>query len=201
MDGYYDPYPSFYLDTSIMLVGHPGSGVARVGHELAARTGLPHTEVERWCEADAGMSRARLLVEAGLPELRRVETRALERSVARQPHGFISVGSGCLEPARIRGHVLERCCVVFVKRESGFLLERIRRARARAPGSLAEFALAAPESVEALERWLEDRREIEAAAHVILAGEARHPNRLADDLLHSLGRLAGKEPLGSRVTP
>ncbi|MDJ0847285.1 MAG: shikimate kinase [Myxococcota bacterium] len=201
MDGYYDPHPRFYLERSVLLVGHPGSGVAAVGHDLAARTGLPHTEIARWCEADAGMSLARIAVEAGVPELRRLEARALDRSLARRPYGFISVGSGALEPGQIRSRVSEACCVVFVSHPSAALLERLRLERARAPGGLAEFALGIPGSVEVLDRWIEGRRAVEADAEVLLEGGGRHPCRVAADLLDSLGSLAGSTPAPLHAAP
>ena len=191
MDGYYDPHPRFFLERTVVLVGYPGSDAAQLGHDLAARTGLPHTEVERWCEADAGMGRGRIAREKGLSFLWRRDARALVRALARRPHGFVSTGTGCLVDPSVRSELLQRGCVVFLRRPAAVLLERVRRQWPRTPGGIPEYPEGTPATTEALQEVLAEHAVVEAEAHVHLDGGDRHPTRLSDDVLASLDRLAG----------
>ena len=191
MDGYYDPYPRFFLERTLVLVGHPGSGVAQVAHDLAGRTGLPHSEVDRWCEAEAGMVRGRIGRSEGLAGLRRREARALARALDRRPHGFVSVGAGCLLDDRVLEDALQRACVVFVRRPAAWLLGRIHSQALRVALGVPEFPDGPPASVEDVQAFLAQHAVVEAEAHVLLDGGERHPSRLAEDLRGSLDRLAG----------
>lgn len=195
MTGYYDPHPRFQLDQSLVLLGHPGAGAAHVAHSLAARTGLPFTEVERWSEAAAGMSRARLLSEQGLEALRDTDAGAVRRAVARRPSGFISMGSGCLDRAESRALVEESCCVVLLRRPLDVLAQRIRQQIEQSPGSLVEFLAGPPPTPETLSIWLRRRAAAEATAHAQIEAGDRHASRIADEVMASLGRLAGLSEL------
>ena len=57
--------------------------------DIAARTGLPLSDVERSTEAIAGCSRSRLALERGLAALRQTELEALKRAIDRRPSGVI----------------------------------------------------------------------------------------------------------------
>jgi shikimate kinase len=191
MDGYYDPHPRFHLEQSLVVLGHPGAGAAHVAHMLAARTGLPFTEVERWSEAAAGKSRARVAMEDGRETLARIDAQAVHRAVARRPHGFISMGSGCLASAEARALVREHCCVVLLHRPVEVLYRRLLLQLDQAPGSFVEFLAGPPADAEALARWLEGRAAAEATAHARIDAGDRHASRVSDDVLASLSRLTG----------
>jgi len=199
MQDYYDPHPGFLLERSILLAGHPGSGTPAIARDLAARTGLPFTEVERWTEAEAGCSRARILIDTGSDALRDLDARALERALARRPHGFISAESYGLEARECLELAAEACCVLFVSRPPEELLARIRQRLARAPGSLVEFLAGPPDSPAALQAWLERRRHAEAVAHARIDAGSRHASRIADDVLASLERLVGVETMSGML--
>ncbi|MGH0038273.1 MAG: shikimate kinase [Myxococcota bacterium] len=194
---YYDPHPQFWLEQSLVLTGHPGSGAAHVAHTLAARTGLPFTEVERWSEAAEGRSRARVAVEDGSEALRTLDAGSVERALARQPRGFISLGSGCLEDAATRARVVESSCLVFLRRPVEVLFRRITDQLEKAPGQIVEFLAGPPASPEALADWLRGRAAVEASAHAFIEGGDRHASRVADEILASLSRLTGVTRAGS----
>jgi shikimate kinase len=191
MEGYYDPHPRFFLERTLVLVGYPGSDVAQICHDLAARTGLPHTEVERWCEADAGMGRGRIAWSEGRSGLWRREARALSRALSRRPHGFVSTGTGCLLDPSVRNDCLQRGCVVFVRRPPEALLQRVGHRVLQAPGGIPEYPDGAPASIDDLEKQLAEHAAVEVDAHVLLEAGNRHPTRLSQEILGSLDRIAG----------
>ncbi len=196
MHDYYDPYPRIHLEESIVVTGHPGSGAVRVSNELAARTGLPFTDVARWSESAAGRRRARVAIEDGPEALRELDRVALARGLARQPRGFLGVASDTLtDPASLE-MLAERCVLVFVRRPVEVLWRRIHEGLANSPGSYVEFVLGAPETPADLEPLLAERRAVEAAADAILDADDRHVTRLADEMLASLERLTGVAAAG-----
>jgi shikimate kinase len=191
VEGYYDPHPRFYLERTLVLVGYPGSDVSQIGHDLAARTGLPHTEVERWSEAGAGMGRSRIAQKKGLPDLWRRDARALAKAMSRRPYGFVTTGSGCLLDPALRSDVLQLGALVFVRRPASALLERAREQWPKLAGGIPEYPDGLPATPEELEAFLAPHAAVEADAHTLLDAGDRHPTRLAEDILASLDRLTG----------
>jgi shikimate kinase len=195
LDHYYDPYPTLSLDQPLVLAGHPGSGVDRIGRMIAGRTGLPFNDVERASESRAGRSRARIVVEEGLGALRALEEAALLQAVERTPFGVVVMETGLLEDAARCAWLQARCAVVYVRRPDAALLERIRRQVARSPGSLPEFLLGAPRRVEELKTYLAPREHALREIEIVLDAGDRHTTRIASDILASLNRLLGVERL------
>ncbi len=191
MDGYYDPHPRMTLEQPLVLVGHPGAGVTHIASSLAGRTGLPSTQVERWTEAAAGRSRGQVLLEDGVEGLAKFDAEALTRALARQPAGFISVGSGIVLEAARSTRLDELACVVFVRRPVPVLWQRVREQLKSAPASVVEFLAAAPPTPEEMDAWLRRREGVEQIAHAIVEAGDRHATRIADELYASLGQLTG----------
>lgn len=196
-DAYYAPHPRLSLDRPLVLVGHPGSGVSRIGRVIAGRTGLVLSDVERSAESLAGGSRSRVLVESGLPRLRELEARALERAIRRRPFGLVVMESGLLEEEERRHWLQEHARIVYVRRDDAALLARIQRQLERAPGSLPEFLMGAPRRVEELREHLREREEALAEISVIVEAGGEHTARVAAEILASLDHLVGVERIGS----
>jgi shikimate kinase len=194
-EGYYDPYPRLALDRPLVLVGHPGSGVDRIGRTIAGRTGLAFNDVERSAESLAGGSRSRVLVEEGIARLREVESAALGKAIRRKPFGVVVMETGLLEDAERRHWLQSRCTVVYVRRSNEILLARIQRQRARAPGSLPEFLVGAPRLVEELRDFLAPREAALGEIGVVIEAEEGHPMWVAGEVLASLEDLLGVERL------
>ncbi len=195
MSDYYDPYPRLSLEEPLALVGHPGSGVAQVGHALCATTGLAFNHVDRDAEATAGRSRARVLVEDGPEALRDLEARALRRAIGRRPSGVVVLGTRCLEAPGVRGWLPQACTLVYLRRPLDVLLRRIQARLAEAPASLPEFLAGAPTTTDSLAELLERSEPHLQEAQVILDAEDRHASRVADEIAASLDRLVGARPL------
>ncbi len=193
-DGYYDVHPRIAIDRPLALVGHPGSDVDQVGRILCGRSGLVFSDVERAAESQAGCSRARVVLEQGVQALREIEAEALHRAVRRRPHGVIVLESSLMTlPAR-REWLLERACLVYVRRDPESLLARIRRRLRDTPGSLPEFLVGAPTDVEALRDFLRDRDQAMEEIPRVVEARDEHPARIAGEILDSLDRLLGVEP-------
>lgn len=187
--GYYDPHPLVSLSVPLVLVGHPGSGVAPIGRGVAARTGLPFNDVARSAEASAGCSRSQLVVEHGIGALRRAETRALARAIRRRPCGVVVLSSGALEEADARRWLAADTRTVYVRRPLPVLLDGVRRTLARAPGSLPEFLMGAPEDPDSLGSYLAPREALLASFDAVVEAGDRTAVAVAGEILASLGRL------------
>lgn len=201
--GYYDPHPLLALDRPLALVGHPAAGCARVAREIAGRTGIAFNDVERATEGFAGRSSSQIVVEEGLSELIRLETRALHQAVRRRPCGVVAVASRLLEDRALAAWLIERTCLVYIRRPDAVLLERLRRRAAAAPGSLPEFLAGVPTSVQGLQLHLAERESVLRQVDVVFDAASQHPSRVADEILGALDRLVSVAPLtpGSAARP
>ena len=192
-EGYYDPHPSLLLAQPLVLVGHPGSGVAAVARMISGRTGLPFNDVERAAESMAGASRSRLLLERGLEALRRVEQEALERAVRRRPCGVVAMESGLLESESHRAWLEEQARIVYLRRDVETLLVRIREQLDQTPGSLPEFLAGPPRQASDLQQHLAAREAALSRIETIVDGGDDHPSTIAAQILSALDRLVGVE--------
>lgn len=190
---YYAPHPRLALDQPLVLIGHPGAGVDQVGRMISGRTGLVFSDVARSVESRAGGSRSRVLVEQGLERLRALEAAALETAVHRRPFGVVVMESGPIEDPARRAWLVEHARVVYVQRPFASLLRRIQRAVERAPGSLPEFLMGAPEREEDLREHLAAREAALVEIPVIVEAGDAHPARIADEILACLDHLIGVE--------
>jgi shikimate kinase len=184
--GYYDPHPTLDLACPLTLIGFVGSGAGRVGHGLAARTGLPLADLARDVEARVGMSRARILLEQGRSALRRLEADALRRALASKPSGIVVLGDAALLDPDSRQLVREDSHLVYIERPLAVLHQRVIQQCREAPGSIPEFMLAPPLHPSLLEPMLEERRPGYGDARTILHGGDLHALELVDGLMRAL---------------
>ncbi len=194
---YYDPHPTAVLARPLVLVGHPGSGVALTGRVVCARTGLPFNDIARLAEASAGMERTRVVAEQGMPELDRLERDALESALSRQPVGVIVMDSRLIADAGCRRALRGQARVAYLRRPVEALLKAIQGQLERAPASLPEFVLGTPRNSEQLARHFEARERALAEFDRIVEAGRRTPTQVASDILESLDALMDAE-LGSR---
>ncbi len=82
--------------TRIVLTGFMGAGKSTVGRQLAARLGWSFLDLDDAVEELAGLSIPEIFATLGEPQLRRFESRALARALAR-PHTVIALGGGAPE--------------------------------------------------------------------------------------------------------
>ena len=193
LDGYYEPHPRVALDRPLLLVGHPGSGVAQVGRAICGLTGLPFNDVERKAEAQSGASRSKILIEQGLGHLRELEASALRKSLRRRPAGIVVAESALFEDAAMVEWLRERAAAVYLRRPYEVLLRRIQRQLQRGAGSIPEFLVAEPRRIEDLETLYAQREASLRGFEIVLEVGDEHPIRIASQLLASLDRLTGIE--------
>ena len=93
---------------------------------------------------------------------------------------------------------LRDCCsVVYLRRPSQALLARIQRQVERAPGSLPEFLVGAPQQVEELRAYLGPREIVLRDMDVIFEAQEGQTNLVASEILASLHHLLGVERIGA----
>jgi shikimate kinase len=180
-DGYYEPHPTVRLAGPLVLVGHPGSDVGSIGHDLCARTGLPFNDVARSVEARAGRSLLRILSEDGAGVLAELEEGRLHAALERLPCGVVVVSSGAVARSGGERWLAGAARMIAVRRPIPELLRRMRRTWAVSPGS-SELAAGPPADVAGLEALLAPWQAALAAAHVQLEAGERHSSRVAEDI-------------------
>ena len=80
---------------SLFLVGFMASGKTTVGPVLAARLGVPFTDLDRLIEAESGTTIATIIGREGEESFRRLETATLRAVIAAAP-GVIAPGGGAI---------------------------------------------------------------------------------------------------------
>jgi shikimate kinase len=184
--GYYDHHPTLNLREPLALIGFMGAGVQRIGHGLAARTGLPIHDIDRLIEQRAGMSRARLVIEHGTLARRAHEAALIEAALRARPPGILVLGDGALLDPVTRKAVAERAHLVHVDRPLPILLAAILRERQRAPAAIPEFVLAPPRGVEDLLSYFEARKPGYATARTRVQARGLHGAHVVDAILAEL---------------
>ena len=84
----------------VVLVGAPGSGKSTTGALLAARLGLPFTDVDVEIEARTGRSIAAIFADDGEPAFRTLEEQVTAELLGRP--GVLSLGGGAVLSAATR---------------------------------------------------------------------------------------------------
>ena len=80
----------------IVLIGFLGVDQHGLGRDLAALSGLPLIEVDRWVEHAAGQSLVALVQTQGIEALRQLEDRFLAQALTTRPPGIVVLGDGAL---------------------------------------------------------------------------------------------------------
>lgn len=115
MSNYYEPGPLVLLQRPVALIGFLGVDQHGLGRDLAALSGLPLSEVDRWIEHEAGQSLVALVQTQGIAALRQLEDRFLAQALAARPPGIVVLGDGALlKEANLR-QVLAQATLVYLK--------------------------------------------------------------------------------------
>ncbi len=154
MSNYYDYGPLVLLQRPIALIGFLGVDPHGLGRDLAALSGLPLIEVDRWIEHEAGQSLVSLVQTQGIEALRQLEDRLLTRALATRPLGIIVLGDGVLINEANLQQVRAKATLVYLKLS---LASTYWQLRCQAPGT-HPLLLQPPESTAELRPLLAERQ-------------------------------------------
>ena len=140
MSNYYEPGPLVLLQRPVVLIGFPGVDQHGLGRDLAALSGLPLIEVDRWVEHAAGQSLVGLVQTQGLEAVRQLEDRFLAQALAARPPGIVVLGDGALlKEANLR-QVLAKATLVYLKLSLASILLEAAPPSPRAASAAAAIA-------------------------------------------------------------
>ena len=87
----------------IIVIGMMGSGKSVLGRRLAARRGMPHTDIDALIERDHRQTIATIFAEHGEPYFRKLEARTISDALSSAPTpGVFALGGGAFEHADTR---------------------------------------------------------------------------------------------------
>lgn len=191
MSNYYEPGPLVLLQRPVVLIGFPGVDQHGLGRDLAALSGLPLIELDRWIEHAAGQSLVELVQTQGLEALRQLEDRFLFQALASRPPGVVVLGDGALlKEANLR-QVLAKATLVYLKLSLASIYWKLRD-QALGPHPLL---LQPPESTAALRLLLAERQGGFDQAHVTLDMDEMTPTAALRHLLDKLPQWGTARPL------
>ena len=186
MSNYYEPGPLVLLQRPVVLIGFPGVDQHGLGRDLAALSGLPLIEVDRWIEHAAGQSLVGLVQTQGLAVVRQLEDRFLAQALAARPPGIVVLGDGALlKEANLR-QVLTKATLVYLKLSLASIYWKLRH-QALGPHPLL---LQPPESTAELRPLLAERQSGFDQAHVTLDMDEMTPEAALRHLLDKLSQWA-----------
>ncbi len=160
----------------IALIGLRGAGKSTVSADLAARLDVPHIELAREIEADAGMELDKIFSLSGQAAFRRYERRSLERVIEHSDASVIATGGGLVtEPAPYE-LLLNSCFTIWLKASPEEHMQRVV-----AQGDSRPMA-GNNEAMEDLRRILENRSALYAKADLVLDSTGRTANDVTDEI-------------------
>ena len=128
------------LQRPIVLIGFLGVDQHGLGRDLAALSGLPLIEVDRWIEHEAGQSLIALVQTQDIEALRQLEDRFLAQALATRPPGIVVLGDGALiKEANLR-QVLDKATLVYLKLSLASTYWKLRHQAVRAASAAAATA-------------------------------------------------------------
>ena len=140
LSNYYEHGPLVLLQRPIVLIGFLGVDQHGLGRDLAALSGLPLVEVDRWIEHAAGQSLVSLVQTQGIEALRQLEDRFLAQALTTRPPGIVVLGDGALiKEANLR-QVLDKATLVYLKLSLASTYWKLRHQTARAASAAAATA-------------------------------------------------------------
>ncbi len=189
LSNYYEHGPLVLLQRPIALIGFLGVDQHGLGRDLAALSGLPLVEVDRWIEHEAGQSLVALVQTQGLAALRQLEDRFLAQALAARPPGIVVLGDGALiKEANLR-QVLDKATLVYLKLSLAATYWKLRH-QAVGPHLL----LQPPESTAELRPLLAERQAGFDQAHVVLDLDEMTPEAVLRHLLDKLPQWGATPP-------
>ena len=182
LSNYYEHGPLVLLQRPIVLIGFLGVDQHGLGRDLAALSGLPLIEVDRWIEHEAGQSLFSLVQTQGIEALRQLEDRFLAQALTTRPSGIIVLGDGALLKETNLRQVLDKATLVYLKLSLASTYWKLRH---QAVGS-HPLLLQPPESTEELRPLLAERQGGFDQAHVTLNMDEMTPEAALRHLLDKL---------------
>lgn len=190
MSNYYDPSPLVLLQRPLALIGFLGVDQHGLGRDLAALSGLPLIEVDRWIEHQAGQSLAALVQTQGLRALRQLEDRFLAQALAARPPGIIVLGDGALIKETNLRQVLAQATLVYLKLSLASTYWKLRRP----PRRPHPLLLQPPDSTAQLRPLLAERQGGFDQAHATLDMDELTPDAALRHLLDKLPQWGTAQP-------
>lgn len=188
---YYEPVPLVLLQRPVALIGFPGVDQHGLGRDLAALSGLPLIEVDRWIEHAAGQSLVSLVQTQGIEALHQLEDRFLAQALTARPPGIVVLGDGALlKEANLR-QVLAKATLVYLKLSLASAYWKLRH-QALGPHPLL---LQPPDSAAQLRPLWAERQGGFDQAHVTLDMDAMTPEAALRHLLDKLPQWGTAQPL------
>lgn len=191
MSNYYEHGPLVLLQRPVVLIGFLGVDQHGLGRDLAALSGLPLIEVDRWIEHEAGQSLVSLVQTRGIEALRQLEDRFLAQALVTRPPGIIVLGDGALLKETNLRQVLDKATLVYLKLSLASTYWKLRH---QAVGS-HPLLLQPPESTEELRPLLAERQGGFNQAHVTLDMDEMTPEAALRYLLDKLSQWGTARPV------
>ena len=190
LSNYYEYGPLVLLQRPVALIGFLGVDQHGLGRDLAALSGLPLIEVDRWIEHAAGQSLVSLVQTQGIEALRQLEDRFLAQALTTRPPGIVVLGDGALiKEANLR-QVLDKATLVYLKLSLASTYWKLRH-QALGPHPLL---LQPPESTGELRPLLAERQGGFDQAHVTLDMDEMTPEVALRLLLERLPQWGKAQP-------
>ena len=191
LSNYYEHGPLVLLQRPVVLIGFLGVDQHGLGRDLAALSGLPLIEVDRWIEHEAGQSLCSLVQTQGIEALRQLEDRFLAQALTTRPSGIIVLGDGALIKEANLQQVLAKATLVYLKLSLASTYWKLRH---QAVGS-HPLLLQPPESTEELRPLLAERQGGFDQAHVTLDMDEMTPEVALRHLLDKLPQWGTARPV------
>ena len=191
LSNYYEHGPLVLLQRPVVLIGFLGVDQHGLGRDLAALSGLPLIEVDRWIEHEAGQSLVSLVQTQGIEALRQLEDRFLAQALTTRPSGIIVLGDGALIKEANLQQVLAKATLVYLKLSLASTYWKLRH---QAVGS-HPLLLQPPESTEELRPLLAERQGGFDQAHVTLDMDEMTPEAALRRLLDKLSQWGTARPI------
>ena len=190
LSNYYEHGPLVLLQRPVALIGFLGVDQHGLGRDLAALSGLPLVEVDRWIEHAAGQSLVSLVQTQGIEALRQLEDRFLAQALTTRPPGIIVLGDGALlKEANLR-QVLDKATLVYLKLSLASTYWKLRHQTA----GLHPLLLQPPESTGELRPLLAECQGGFDQAHVTLDMDEMTPEVALRLLLERLPQWGKAQP-------
>lgn len=194
-DGYYDPSPLLLLEQPVAIAGLVGLDARRLGHHLAALTGLPFHGVDRLVEHRAGCSLWELVLRDGPERYRKLESEVLASALLDRPFGIIALGDGTLLSRENRRQLRRQATLIALERDLANCYWRLRSFHAESPPGVPKNAWHPLDwspltSIDQLRPFLEERRPALQGADLVVDLAGRSARRVTAEVRAFLDTLA-----------
>ncbi len=133
--GYYDYQPLARLERHFLLAGYVADETRRLGFELAARTGLGVSDVDRTVEHHASTSLWEFVATDGEMAYRELESEVLARLLRGRPSSIISLGDGTLLSPENRRLATSQADLALLDRDLGQCYWKFQQRSPNRPGA------------------------------------------------------------------